>query len=90
MLLFLHDIICFSDVLILEMKQLESHPMFNPAIRVVDAPQKEKKVLPVSEDKEDLGFKLFEHAEKAPPPEKGYYQGKPHLHSRPSALFYRM
>ncbi|KAM9338234.1 ATP-dependent RNA helicase DHX29 [Symphorus nematophorus] len=51
-----------------EMKQLESHPMFNPAIKVVDAPQKEKKVIPVSDDKEDLGFKLFEQAEKEPPP----------------------
>ncbi|CAN9504535.1 unnamed protein product [Ophioblennius macclurei] len=53
-----------------EMKQLESHPVFNPAIKVVDAPQKEKKVLPVSEDKEELGFKLFEEAEKDPPAEK--------------------
>lgn len=52
------------------MKQLESHPMFNPALKVVDLPQKEKKT-PVSEDKEDLGFKLFEQAEKAPPEEKG-------------------
>uniref|UniRef100_A0A8C4EX77 RNA helicase n=1 Tax=Dicentrarchus labrax TaxID=13489 RepID=A0A8C4EX77_DICLA len=43
-----------------EMKQLESHPVFNPAIKVVDAPQKEKKALPVASDKEDLSFKLFE------------------------------
>lgn len=53
------------------MKQLESHPMFNPALKVVDVPQKEKKAVPVSEDKEDLGFKLFDQAEKAPPAEKG-------------------
>ncbi|XP_033502691.2 ATP-dependent RNA helicase DHX29 [Epinephelus lanceolatus] len=53
-----------------EMKQLESHPVFNPAIKVVDAPQKEKKIVPVREDKEDLGFKLFEQAEKPPPAEK--------------------
>ncbi|XP_034047813.1 ATP-dependent RNA helicase DHX29 [Thalassophryne amazonica] len=43
-----------------EMKPLESHPMFNPALKVVDAPQREKKILPPSEDKEDLGFNLFE------------------------------
>ncbi|KAF1377673.1 hypothetical protein PFLUV_G00203190 [Perca fluviatilis] len=53
-----------------EMKHLESHPIFNPAIKVVDGPQKEKKILPVSEDKEDLSFKLFEQTEKAPPAEK--------------------
>lgn len=44
--------------------------MFNPSLKVVDVPQKEKKVLPVSEDKEDLSFKLFEQAEK-PAAEKG-------------------
>lgn len=53
------------------MKQLESHPMFNPAIKVVDVPQKEKKILPVREDKEDITFSLFEQAEKEPPAEKG-------------------
>uniref|UniRef100_A0A3Q2FH75 RNA helicase n=1 Tax=Cyprinodon variegatus TaxID=28743 RepID=A0A3Q2FH75_CYPVA len=47
-----------------EMKQLESHPMFNPAIKVVDAPQKEKKTPPVVDDKDDLAFSLFEQAEK--------------------------
>uniref|UniRef100_A0A7N6BTK6 RNA helicase n=1 Tax=Anabas testudineus TaxID=64144 RepID=A0A7N6BTK6_ANATE len=52
-----------------EMKQLESHPMFNPAIKVVDVPQKEKKTLPVNEDKEDIAFNLFEQAEKDPPNE---------------------
>lgn len=53
------------------MKQLESHPMFNPAIKVVDVPQKEKKMLPVAEDKDDLSFNLFEQPEKDPPAEKG-------------------
>ncbi|XP_015236940.1 PREDICTED: ATP-dependent RNA helicase DHX29 [Cyprinodon variegatus] len=53
-----------------EMKQLESHPMFNPAIKVVDAPQKEKKTPPVVDDKDDLAFSLFEQAEKVPPAEK--------------------
>uniref|UniRef100_A0A673C3Z1 ATP-dependent RNA helicase DHX29 n=1 Tax=Sphaeramia orbicularis TaxID=375764 RepID=A0A673C3Z1_9TELE len=50
-----------------EMKQMESHPMFNPAIKVVDVPQKEKKPPPVSDDKDDLSFNLFEQAEKKPP-----------------------
>lgn len=45
--------------------------MFNPAIKVEGVPQKEKKILPVNEDKEDLGFNLFEQAEKEPPAEKG-------------------
>ncbi|XP_054469162.1 ATP-dependent RNA helicase DHX29 [Anoplopoma fimbria] len=53
-----------------EMKPLESHPVFNPALKVVDVPQKEKKILPVSDDKEDLSFKLFEQTEKAPPTAK--------------------
>lgn len=45
--------------------------MFNPAIKVSDAPQKEKKAPPVKEDKGDLGFKLFEQADKDPPAPKG-------------------
>uniref|UniRef100_A0A3Q4GXM2 RNA helicase n=1 Tax=Neolamprologus brichardi TaxID=32507 RepID=A0A3Q4GXM2_NEOBR len=60
-----------------EMKQLESHPMFNPAIKVVDAPQKEKKILPAKEDKEELGFSLFEQAEKDPPAEKVVKKNEP-------------
>ncbi|XP_067430535.1 ATP-dependent RNA helicase DHX29 [Thunnus thynnus] len=60
-----------------EMKQLESHPMFNPAIKVVDAPQKEKKILPVTEDKEDLSFNLFEQAEKDPPAQKVVKKNEP-------------
>lgn len=57
--------------LFLEMKPLETHPMFNPALKVVDAPQKEKKAAPVNEDKETLSFSLFEQAEKDPPVQKG-------------------
>ncbi|XP_054612311.1 ATP-dependent RNA helicase DHX29 [Dunckerocampus dactyliophorus] len=53
-----------------EMKQLESHPVFNPAVKVVELSQKDKKTLPVNEDKEELGFSLFERAEKEPPAEK--------------------
>ncbi|KAM7392677.1 hypothetical protein PAMA_007682 [Pampus argenteus] len=60
-----------------EMKQMESHPMFNPAIKVVDVPQKEKKILPVTEDKEDLSFNLFEQAAKDPPAEKVVKKNEP-------------
>ncbi|KAM4720248.1 ATP-dependent RNA helicase dhx29 [Anableps anableps] len=60
-----------------EMKQLESHPMFNPAIKVVDVPQKEKKTLPVVDDKDDLSFNLFEQAEKDPPAEKVVKKNEP-------------
>ncbi|KAG8010799.1 ATP-dependent RNA helicase dhx29, partial [Nibea albiflora] len=59
-----------------EMKPLESHPMFSPSLKVVDIPQKEKKALPVSEDKEDLDFKLFEQAEK-PAAEKVVKKNEP-------------
>ncbi|KAM9306868.1 ATP-dependent RNA helicase DHX29 [Pholidichthys leucotaenia] len=60
-----------------EMKQLESHPVFNPAIKVVDVPQKEKKLLPVSEDKEEICFNLFEQAEKDLPAEKVVKKNEP-------------
>uniref|UniRef100_A0A8C9U5U1 RNA helicase n=1 Tax=Scleropages formosus TaxID=113540 RepID=A0A8C9U5U1_SCLFO len=43
-----------------KMKPLESHPMFNPAIKVTDAPKEEKKPTPVEEGKEDLNINLFE------------------------------
>uniref|UniRef100_A0AAR2M1G4 RNA helicase n=1 Tax=Pygocentrus nattereri TaxID=42514 RepID=A0AAR2M1G4_PYGNA len=49
-----------------EMKPLESHPLFNPAIKVTDAPKEEKRPAPVKEVNEDLNFNLFEQAEKAP------------------------
>uniref|UniRef100_A0A8B9JZ73 ATP-dependent RNA helicase DHX29 n=1 Tax=Astyanax mexicanus TaxID=7994 RepID=A0A8B9JZ73_ASTMX len=52
-----------------EMKPLESHPLFNPAIKVTDTPKeekKEKKAAPVKEQNEDLNFNLFEQAEKQP------------------------
>ncbi|KAG7237014.1 hypothetical protein INR49_032899 [Caranx melampygus] len=60
-----------------EMKQLESHPMFSPALKVVDEPKKEKKVVPVSEDKESITFNLFEQAEKEPPAEKVVKKNEP-------------
>ncbi|XP_069026019.1 ATP-dependent RNA helicase DHX29 [Embiotoca jacksoni] len=60
-----------------EMKQMESHPVFNPALKVVDVPQIEKKVVPVSEDKEVLSFSLFEQTEKKPPAEKVVRKNEP-------------
>ncbi|XP_051906508.1 ATP-dependent RNA helicase DHX29 isoform X2 [Hippocampus zosterae] len=53
-----------------EMKSLESHPIFNPAIKVVDAPQKEKSTPSVNEDKEEIGFNLLETAQKEAPADK--------------------
>lgn len=52
-----------------EMKSLESHPVFNPAIKVVDvvAP-KEKKPIPTAVEKEDLKVDIFEKVKTPPPP----------------------
>uniref|UniRef100_A0A3P8WRP0 ATP-dependent RNA helicase DHX29 n=1 Tax=Cynoglossus semilaevis TaxID=244447 RepID=A0A3P8WRP0_CYNSE len=60
-----------------EMKQLEAHPVFNPSIKVVDAPHKEKKKVPVSEDKAEVGFSLFEQAAKEAPAEKVVKKNEP-------------
>ncbi|XP_056146501.1 ATP-dependent RNA helicase DHX29 [Lampris incognitus] len=57
-----------------EMKPLESHPMFNPAIKVA---AQEKKPAPVSEEKEDLNFNLFEPVEKPPAAEKEVKKKEP-------------
>lgn len=51
--------------------------MFNPDLKVVDAPQKDKKTLPASEEKADAGLNLFEQAEKAPPAAKGLHPSEP-------------
>uniref|UniRef100_A0A8C7RLW9 ATP-dependent RNA helicase DHX29 n=1 Tax=Oncorhynchus mykiss TaxID=8022 RepID=A0A8C7RLW9_ONCMY len=52
-----------------EMKPLESHPMFNTVIKVVDMPKIEEKKPPApTEGKEELAFGLFEQAEKETPP----------------------
>ncbi|CAL8278960.1 unnamed protein product [Merluccius merluccius] len=59
-----------------EMKPLESHPMFNPAIKVVDTPPKEKE-LPVTGEKEDLNFQLFEQAPAPRPPVKEVKKNEP-------------
>ncbi|KAJ8287016.1 hypothetical protein GJAV_G00046030 [Gymnothorax javanicus] len=59
-----------------EMKPLESHPMFNPAIKVTEAPKEEKKPAPVLADKEELNFSLFEKSE-TPPAEKTVKKNEP-------------
>ncbi|XP_061119736.1 ATP-dependent RNA helicase DHX29 [Conger conger] len=59
-----------------EMKPLESHPMFNPAIKVTEAPKEEKKPAPVLEGKEELNFSLFEKSE-TPPAEKTVKKNEP-------------
>uniref|UniRef100_A0A9J8B2W2 ATP-dependent RNA helicase DHX29 n=1 Tax=Cyprinus carpio carpio TaxID=630221 RepID=A0A9J8B2W2_CYPCA len=51
-----------------EMKSLESHPVFNSAIKVKDTPKEEKKPVTLTDGKEDLNFNLFEQAD--PPPKK--------------------
>uniref|UniRef100_A0A4W5MZV0 RNA helicase n=1 Tax=Hucho hucho TaxID=62062 RepID=A0A4W5MZV0_9TELE len=59
----------YVSIHILEMKPLESHPMFNTAIKVVDTPKVEEKKPPApTEGKEELAFGLFEQAEKEKPP----------------------
>ncbi|KAL1266876.1 hypothetical protein QQF64_002551 [Cirrhinus molitorella] len=52
-----------------EMKSLESHPMFNMAIKVKDTPKEEKKPVVLTDGKEELNFNLFEQAD-TPPAEK--------------------
>ncbi|XP_023679147.2 ATP-dependent RNA helicase dhx29 isoform X1 [Paramormyrops kingsleyae] len=47
-----------------EMKPLESHPMFNPAIKVTDTPKEDKKPAAVQEAPDDLNFNLFQQEDK--------------------------
>ncbi|XP_062869966.1 ATP-dependent RNA helicase DHX29 isoform X1 [Trichomycterus rosablanca] len=51
-----------------EMKPLESHPVFNPAIKITDVPKEEKKprAPAVSDQDEQLNFSLFEQANQTP------------------------
>ncbi|XP_030210763.1 ATP-dependent RNA helicase DHX29 isoform X3 [Gadus morhua] len=56
-----------------EMKPLESHPMFNPAIKVVDAP-KENKALPVAVEE---GLNLFDQVPVPPPAVKESKKNEP-------------
>lgn len=53
-----------------EMKPLESHPMFNAAIKVKDAPKDDKKPVALTDGKEEVNFSLFEQADAPPPAEK--------------------
>ncbi|KAM9793208.1 ATP-dependent RNA helicase DHX29 [Syngnathus typhle] len=59
-----------------EMKPLESHPVFNPAIKVVEAPQKEKMTPSGNQDKDEIGFQLFEKADKEASADKVTQQKK--------------
>ncbi|KAG7322878.1 hypothetical protein KOW79_014224 [Hemibagrus wyckioides] len=49
-----------------EMKPLESHPLFNPAIKVTEAPKVEKKPSAVAAGNDELNFNLFERANQTP------------------------
>uniref|UniRef100_A0A672K3L5 RNA helicase n=1 Tax=Sinocyclocheilus grahami TaxID=75366 RepID=A0A672K3L5_SINGR len=53
-----------------EMKSLESHPMFNSAIKVKDTPKEEKKPVTLTDGKEELNFSLFEQADTPPKKKK--------------------
>lgn len=48
------------------MKSLESHPLFNPAIKVTEAPKVEKKPPAVAAGNDELNFNLFERANQTP------------------------
>uniref|UniRef100_A0A8C2CL46 ATP-dependent RNA helicase DHX29 n=1 Tax=Cyprinus carpio TaxID=7962 RepID=A0A8C2CL46_CYPCA len=50
-----------------EMKSLESHPMFNSAIKVKDTPKEEKKPVTLTDGKEDLSFSIFEQKKENEP-----------------------
>ncbi|KAF4108017.1 hypothetical protein G5714_010776 [Onychostoma macrolepis] len=52
-----------------EMKFLESHPIFNSALKVKETPKEEKKPVTLTDGKEELNFSLFEQAD-TPPAEK--------------------
>ncbi|XP_043106374.1 ATP-dependent RNA helicase DHX29 isoform X2 [Puntigrus tetrazona] len=58
-----------------EMKSLESHPMFNPALKVKDAPKEDRKPVAVPDGKDELDFKLFEQTQ-TPPAQKAEKQKK--------------
>ncbi|XP_046900623.1 ATP-dependent RNA helicase dhx29 [Hypomesus transpacificus] len=66
-----------------EMKPLESHPMFNPALKVVDTPREDRKPpapapaqAPAPESKDGL-FSLFEQKDMPPPAEKAVKKNEP-------------
>ncbi|XP_068105350.1 ATP-dependent RNA helicase DHX29 isoform X2 [Hyperolius riggenbachi] len=49
-----------------EMKSLEQHPMFNPAVKLSEEKSESKKLLPSPPDDPPLDFNLFESAAEAP------------------------
>lgn len=57
----------------LEMKPLESHPLFNPEIKVTEAPKVEKKPPPVLAGKDELDLNLFEQANQTPAEKCKFY-----------------
>lgn len=67
--------------LYVEMKPLESHPLFNPAIKVTEAPKVEKKPPPVVAGNDELNFKLFDLANQTPAEKRKRY-ALTHIHTR--------
>lgn len=55
-----------EPLFLLEMKPLESHPLFNPAIKMTEAPRAEKKPSPAVAPNDELNFNLFEKADQTP------------------------
>ncbi|KAF5899942.1 ATP-dependent RNA helicase DHX29, partial [Clarias magur] len=49
-----------------EMKPLESHPLFNPEIKVTEAPRAEKKPSPAVAANDELNFNMFEQVNQTP------------------------
>lgn len=62
MIFFYISSLSLQVVLFVEMKSLESHPVFNPAIKVTEAPKVEKKPPAVVAGNDELNFNLFEQA----------------------------
>lgn len=57
----------------LEMKPLESHPLFNPAIKVTEVPKIEKKPPALAAGNDELNLNLFEQANKTPDVKRKHY-----------------
>lgn len=55
------------------MKPLESHPLFNPAIKVTEAPKAEKTPPPVVAGSDELNLNLFERANQTPAEKRKRY-----------------
>lgn len=55
------------------MKPLESHPLFNPEIKVTEVPTVQKKPPPVVAGNDELNFSLFEQANQMPAEKRKSY-----------------